>query len=231
MAQLTLTYPNIIQSLDNLKILVFWEILKSKNPKLLDLNYMPDKEYTAEEEEFIVHTWELLYDSYYQVKEDSKSKLVLDKQFNVMMLEFQINQFIHYIKMWEHLDSVKELLELKMYTEYQCLLIRAFNSVDSTLNLNLLDSTETNIKRIERRLFALQAKHKRIADDNKKEIDKQVDNVFSVIVRVARITESKLDAHSMVVTEWLAWEKEAKEVLKANKEASEKNKNRGKRNR
>jgi hypothetical protein len=224
MAQLTLTYPNIIQSLDNLKILVFWEILKSKNPKLLDLNYMPDKEYTAEEEEFIVHTWELLYDSYYQLKQDSKSKFVLDKQFNVMMLEFKISQFRHYMSLWQQLESLKTILDSKTYAEYLNVLIRGFNSVDPTLNLSILDDMNLVVKKIERRLFAMQSKHKRTAEESKKEVEKQVNNVFTVIARVSRITELRLNAHDMVVTEWLAYEQEAKNILKAQKEAQEKKK-------
>lgn len=229
MAQLTLTYPNIIQKLDKLKILVFWEILKTKNPKLLDENYMEDKKYSPEEEAFIVQTWEILYDSYYQLKQDSKSKFVLDKQYNIMLMEFRIGQFVHYINMWQHLESVKHLLETKSYIEYQSILITAFNVIDSTLNIKIMDDTNLTIKKIERRLHAMQAKHKRNNEDNKKDIDKQVKNVFSVIVKVSRITESRLDAQNMVVTEWLAWEKEAQNILKAQREAKEKGKNKRKR--
>lgn len=219
-----LTYPNIVQRLDKLNILVFWEILKTKNPKLLDKDYMDEKTYTVEEEGFIVHTWELLYDSYYQLKQDSKSKFVLDKQFNVMMLEFKISQFRHYMSLWQQLESLKTILDSKTYVEYLNVLIRGFNSVDPTLNLSILDDMNLVVKKIERRLFAIQSKHKRTAEESKKEVVRQVDNVFDVISRVSRITGMQLNAKKMVVMEWLAYEKQAKEMIKAEREAQEKKK-------
>ena len=55
----------LINSLDTLKILRFWQIIKEKNVLLLDLDHKEGKKYTKDQLEEIESTWLKLYDEYF----------------------------------------------------------------------------------------------------------------------------------------------------------------------
>ena len=48
------------KSLDNLKILTFWDIIKTKNLFLLDFDYNDSKEYSKKQSKEMVNTWSTL---------------------------------------------------------------------------------------------------------------------------------------------------------------------------
>lgn len=224
MEQLTPTFPNLIRSLDKLKILLFWEILKTKNPYLLDGDYMPDKQYTEEEASYIVQQWEIMYDSYFQLKNDGKSKVVLDKAYELMLLAHKINQLQKNIDFCGHLKEFQNILPKEDYTDKEQMLIKLFTVIEPTLQVKYLDGMDANIAIVNKRISALQNKYNRTKEQNDKDVEKQVDNVFSVLVRVSQTLNIQLNAEKMMVTEWLEWEKIAKEKLKAQEEARRKKK-------
>lgn len=220
----TPTFPNLIRSLDKLKILLFWEILKTKNPLLLDGDYMPDKQYTEEEQSYIVQQWEIMYDSYFQLKNDGKSKVVLQKSYEVMILSYKIkllNDTLNFLK-WH--TEIRDLLPPERQNEQEQQIYALFKKVEPDLNIRYFEGIQVNTEVVNRRIAALQNKYNRLKQDNEKEVEKQVDNVFSVIAKVSKITQMQLNAQNMVVTEWLAYEQMAKETIKAEEEARRKKK-------
>ena len=56
---------SIHKSLDTLKILTFWDIIKKDNALLLDVEYFEGKKYKKAELNLISSTWALLYDEYF----------------------------------------------------------------------------------------------------------------------------------------------------------------------
>lgn len=224
MVQSTATFPNIVQRLDKLNILLFWEILKTKNPLLLDGDYMPDKVYTEEEEKHIVHVWEIMYDSYFQLKNDSKSKMVLHQAYELMLLSYKIWQLTKTTDLARHLEDLKHLLTNEEYIEKEQQVYSWFKIIEPELNLQYFKGMETNLEIVGKRIQALQNKYNRENKSNEANIEKQVDNVFSVIVKVSQTVGHQLNAEKMMVTEWLAWEKAAKDKIQAQHEASRKKK-------
>lgn len=224
MEQLTPTFPNIVRSLDKLKILLFWEILKTKNPFLLDGDYMPDKKYTEEEESYIVQQWEVLYDNYFQLKNDGKSKVVLQKSYEVMILSYRIKNLNDTVTLLNWHVEIKDLLPPERQIEQEQQIYALFKKLEPDMNIQYFDTPQVNIEIVNKRIAALQNKHNRLKDDNEKKVAEQVDNVFSVIAKVSKITQMQLNAQNMVVTEWLAYEQMARETIKAEEEAKRKKK-------
>ncbi len=223
MEQNTALFPNIVRSLDKLKILVFWEILKTHNPFLLDINHMPDKIYTDEEKNYVIQVWEILWDSYFQLKNDGKSKIALENSYEQMLLAHKINILQKNIDMCKHLKDVKHLLPETDYINHKQMLLSLFVKIEPKVKIKYFDTLEDNINIVNKILAALQNKYNKSKEDNEKEVSKQVDNVYSVIARVSRITNMQLNAQNMMVTEWLAYEQQAKEIVKA-EESRRKNK-------
>lgn len=224
MEQNTPTYPNIVKSLDKLNILVFWQILKESNPLLLDGDYMEHKEYTAEEQDYIVHTWELLYDNYYQLKKDGKSKIVLDKSYNALMLSNTISELYTTLRFIQHLDELKSVIPENTYSELYINMLGTFHKTEPSLSLNYFEPSTYNLPIVQKHLNGLENKYNRLKLETDNEVQEQVDNVFTVIARVSRITQLKLNANDMVVSEWIAYEQQAKAIEKAEAEAAHNNK-------
>lgn len=83
---------NYYKSLDKLKILTFWQIIKDKNILLLDFDYVEDKKYSKEQLKELEDTWLRLYDEYYILLNDSKSKYKMNKTFDELKTRDKINQ-------------------------------------------------------------------------------------------------------------------------------------------
>lgn len=219
MVQSTATYPNITHRLDKLNILVFWEILKSNNPYLLDGDYMEHKEYTEEEEQYIRHTWEIMYDSYFQLKNDGKSKQVLQKSYDLMLMGHKIASLESIHRMLVKLHESMEQLPEDDFARHKQGYLKAILMFEQDVPVQFFESIPYNLKILEKRILALQNKYNRNKLENKKEVEEQVDNVFDVIVKVADRLNMHLDASRLSVAEWIAWEKRAKKKQEAEEAA------------
>lgn len=218
MVQSTATYPNIIRSLDKLNILVFWEILKSKNPYLLEGDYMEDKQYTEEEKQYIYQTWEIMYDSYFQLKKDGKSKLVLQQSYDLMLLAYKINNLEYIARTLQSLEDVKDILPEDDYLNHKQGLLSLIPKHEPDLTPKYFESIADNVELLGKMILALQNKYNRAKKDNDKEVSEQVENVYSVIVKVEKIIDRQITAEATSVMKWLAYEKQANDITKAKEE-------------
>lgn len=224
MEQSTATFPNIIRSLDKLKILQFWGIMKENNPLLLDPDYDEHKEYPEEVRQYIVAAWEVMYDSYYQVKNDSKTKLVLHNNYEQMVLGYKIYQLEQNINMAYHLETFRDILPEDNYTEKEQMIYKWFVTIEPDLPIKYFEGMGVNLDLVKKRIAALQNKYNRNKKDLEKQVEKQVENVYSVIVKVSEILGMQLNAENMMVLEWIRWEKAAIDKQKALDEANRKRK-------
>lgn len=220
MEQSTAIFPNITRSLDKLNILVFWQILKENNPYLLDGDYMPEKDYTEEEKQYVQQAWTIMYDSYFQLKKDGKSKQVLNTATDLMLLMHKINQLGEVSKGLTMLEEHKHILPQTDYLTHQQGYFRSYVNVEETLNINFLEGSLYNMEIANKRITALTNKYNRLKKENNTEVSEQVDNVFSVIAKVAARLKFHLSARDLSVTEWLAYEQEARDQSKAEEELS-----------
>jgi len=176
---------------------------------------MKSKEYTEEEQGYVVQTWEILYDSYFQLKNDGKSKVVLDKNYELLLLAHTIGQLQKNIDFAKYLETFRDILPQDNYIEKEQMLLSLFLTVESDLGILFMEGMSVNIEIVNKRISALQNKYNRNKSEVEIEVEAQVNNVFSVIARVSNIVGTQLNAHNMVVSEWIAYEQMAMEKQKA----------------
>lgn len=201
---------SIFQSLDKLRIILFWEILKEKNPLLLDANYKPENKYTQEEEEFIVNTWERLYDDFFEAKNDAKGRLLLKESESEMKLLFKINLLIdlrnHLLMLFESTDTIP-------VNDYENLKYSAFEiitKVEKKLRFDVFVNVPEALNKLDKALASLQNTHSIKSKRNNQEIDKQIQNVYSVVANVEQVLERSIpNINEISVMHWLAYEKSA----------------------
>lgn len=196
---------NIIDSLDVLKILVFWDILKTGNKMMLDANYEKGKEYAPDQVEYANVIWESLYDDYFAKRKDGKSAIYLRELNSANVLRGKI----------QLLENSRDFLTtLKQNRNY----IKAgdFNK--------LLESQKTSISKLQqgiiipvriedvllflnRLIGSLVTKFKAAVKNVERETNDNVQNVFEVVANVGTGLNLQLNVHDMVVSEWVAYEK------------------------
>ena len=219
MEQSTAIFPNIIQSLDRLKILVFWEILKTKNVYLLDINAEPGKQYSKNEQDYIVETWERLYDDFYQLKNDGKTKIAIMEARNEMVLLHKINTLAKNVEFLGWLLSFSNDITPEQYVLYEARILSLFKSIEPRLRFKPMASVSENISVVDKAIRSLQSLYNRTKKKTEDKIDRQIENVYEVVAKVSYIVNMRLEVKDMVVSEWIAYEKMAIEKQKAEKEA------------
>lgn len=203
---------SIFQSLDKLRIILFWEILKEKNPLLLDADYKPENKYSQEEEEFIVNTWERLYDEFFEAKNDLKGRALLRESESETKLLFKINLLIdirnHLLSLFKSIDS----LELSVFENLKYSAYEIVNKIESKLKFDPFVNIPTALVKLDKALASLQNSYSIKNKRNNQEIDKQIQNVYSVVANVEQILERSIpNINEISVMHWLAYENSAKE--------------------
>jgi len=210
---------NVISDLGKLRIILFWEILKEKNPLLLDADYKPENKYREEEQLFIANTWERLYDDFFTAKNDNKGKSLLKESNDELKLLYKINLLVdirnHLVKLLESIDVIpmKEYEDLKI-TAYQIVY-----KIESKLKLNAFMDIFEGVTLIDKAINSLQNTYTIKNKRNNQEVDKQIDNVYKVVAKVEQILERSIpNINEISVLQWLAYEESAKEKSQSLKE-------------
>jgi len=208
---------NYYKSLDKLKILTFWKIIQDKNILLLDFDYFYGKEYTKEQKEEIEQTWLKLYDEYYILVNDSKSKYNLDKSFEELRLRDKINQVKQNYDFLIVLNDNKLRLKPEDIQKYEQETYRNLVRIDKRIKPLFFKGIEANLKNLDRVLKSLINRYNTDNKNNKKEVEKQIQNVYDVVANAESWLERNLDIDNMVVSRWIAYEKQIKDKQKAQK--------------
>lgn len=206
---------NYYKSLDKLKILTFWQIIKNKNILLLDFDYYDGKKYTKDQQNEIEQTWLRLYDEYYVLLNDSKSKFKMDKTFSELKQRDKINQVKNNYDFLVTLISYRGLLPDKDIDKYEQETYRNLIRIDKRIKPLFFDGLEANIKNLDRVLKSLINKYNIEHKDNVKEVTKEIDNVYEVVASAESWLERNLNINDMVVSHWIAIEKQVKNKQKA----------------
>lgn len=228
MAQNTVIFPNIIQSLDELKILVFWKIIRDNDYLLIDRDHSPQKEYSDTEKEFIPQTWHKLYDDYFAQCNDSRSKRDLRKDAEELTLAWRIESIIKVIELMGWLNNHQSDLPEETYVQMMMDNVALFTETEPSLKpkLNIFASPIENIGIVNKLLTSLQNKYARLVSDKPKRAEKQIDNVYVKVARLGGALGIQLNVNEMTCSEWLGWQDVAYRKQKAEKEANDKRKRR-----
>lgn len=217
-----LTFKNtkpieVYNSLDKLKILVFWDIIKTKNIALLDVNYSESKEYSKKQLEQINTTWSALYDEYYVLKNDSKSKMKMDKSFSELILRDKINQIKNNYDFLISLTGYIRVLSPEEIAEYEQDCYANLIRIDKKLKPQFFKGIHHNIKYLEKILNSLINKYNVEHKKNDKEVTNEIANVYDVVANAESWLDRNLDIDNMVVSRWISYEKQIKDKQKAQK--------------
>lgn len=206
---------HLYTSLDTLKILTFWDILKYKNALLLDFDYYEGKKYSDDQKNEIEQLWSRLYDEYFVLRDSSKTRSQLIKAFDELHLREKITQ----IK-----NNIDFLLELKKFTglmpdedilKYEQEVYNNLKTIDKKIKPKYFEGLDANIINLDKVLKSYinryNLEHKK-RDEN---VAKEIKNVYEVVANAESWLERNLNINDMVVSHWLAIENQIEEKRKA----------------
>lgn len=213
----------LFSSLDKLRIILFWEILKEKNPFLLDADFKPENKYSEEEQTYIVNTWERLYDDYFTARDDNKGRQMIRDNEDELKLLYKINLLgdirSHLVNL--HNNSIK--LTDDNFNELKYSAFAIVTKIENKLKFQAFTAIEDAVKLIERALNSLNNTYNIKKKRNEQEIDKQIENVYNVVASVESVLERAIpNINEISVLHWLAYEKSANEKIKAIKDRNKK---------
>ena len=143
------------KSLDKLKILKFWDIVKDNDFRLLDFDYYEGKKYKRQQLHDLEKTWLRLYDEYYVLTEDRFVINHLEKQMEIATIEKDKSFLKRYYEVLILLKNVavraiesEQLVYKQLKEAFPMLDIHYFESIDYNINvvirtINALTETPT----------------------------------------------------------------------------------------
>lgn len=207
---------HLYKSLDTLKILRFWDILKHKNALLLDFDYYEGKKYSNEQKNEIEQLWQRLYDEYFVLRDSSKTRSQLIKAFDELHLREKITQIKNNI---EALISIKELIqeipnegdfkeEIGVLLKYEQEVYNNVKIIDKKIKPKYFDGLEANIINLDRVLKSYinryNIEHKK-RDEN---VEKEIKNVYDVVANAESWLDRHIPIEEITVSRWLSYEKQ-----------------------
>lgn len=210
----------IFQSLDKLRIILFWEILKEKNPFLLDANFKPENNYTDEEQEFVVNTWERLYDEFFEARNDSKGRGLLKESDDEMNLLYKIKILFETRNLLASMYDYVEEMDVEIYETLKIKSFEVIKITESKLKLDPFMSIPNAVKLIDRALASLQNTYTIKSKRNNQEVDKQIKSCYAMVASLENVLErSIVNINEMVASHWIELEKIGIEKIKSQKDS------------
>jgi len=203
--------------LDKLKILTYWQIIKDKNILLLDFDYYDGKKYTKDQLHELEQTWLRLYDEYYVLTDDSEARFKMNKTFDELKLRDKINQIKYNYDFLVSLIQYRGQIPDKDISQYEQQTYERLKNIEPKIKPLYFDGIEANLKNLERVINALINRYNQQHKDNTKEVQKEIDNVYEVVASAESWLERNLNINDMVVSHWIAIEKQVKDKQKAAK--------------
>jgi hypothetical protein len=209
-----LIYRNIklINSLDNLKILTFWKILKDKNVLLLDAEYKEGKKYSKSQLNEMQNTWLKLYDEYYVLLDDSKSRSNMSKTFNELQLRDKINQIKYNYDFLVNLLKCENDINVSKYEQETYARLKL---IDKRIKPKYFEGIQANLDNLNRVIKSLVNKYNIEHKENQNNVQKEIDNVYDVVASAESWLERTLPIDDIVVTRWISYQKQIKDKQKA----------------
>lgn len=202
-------------SIDDLKIVVFWRILETKNIFLLDPDHKPDKKYSPGQSLFIDAVWSALYDEFFLMRDDAKSRALLVEINEEIALLQKINLLIESRNHLEKLYGVIDILPVITYEELKFSSYKTINLTEKKLNFTPFDTVPQALEKIDRAVNSLNNTYNIKNKRNGQGVKKEKENVYKIVADVENVLERQLsNINEMTCTQWLAYEAQAKEKAK-----------------
>lgn len=206
---------HLYKSLDTLKILTFWEILKTKNAFLLDFDYKEGKKYSDSEKYDIEQTWLRLYDEFFVLRDSSKSRMQLIKAFDELNLLGRINAIKDNIQCLEALKNYVGLLPDKQIFEYEQQIYKVVTKIDKKIKPKHFDGIDANITNLDKVLKSYINRYNQQFKNRNEAVKDEIKNVYDIVANAESWLERNININDMVVSHWLAIEKQIEQKRKA----------------
>lgn len=212
----------LYKSLDKLLILTFWEIIKSKNYTLLDIDYTEDKIYSESQLKEVKLLWDKLEDDYYLLNNNNfdtikKSNDAFNLLKKIELLEVNLKCLT---QLYDNIIAIPEdgflRIEQKIYNN--------FTLIHKRIVPKYFDGLEVNYELIKKFINALQSDYEINYKIVSKEVEKEITNIYTIVASVSLILGYQINVKEVCVMEWKAYEETAKEKINAQKEANNGNK-------
>lgn len=210
----------LTNSLRELNIITFFDILLEGNTKLLDVDYSTNKEYTEPQLKEIDNTWLSLYDRYFELKNDIQAKSYLQNQSRLLELNVKIKslQVIH-DKLAEinniYVNDTLQAVNFEIVAETKQNAFQQINLIDDRIKIKPLDSIHEICTKLQSVLKAFSNELNTISTNQEKRAEKVKNNVFDIIVSVEVGLEMKLgNPKEISVEQFIAYENKLKEKIK-----------------
>jgi hypothetical protein len=205
----------LFDSLDNLKILTFWEITREKNAMLLDKNYSKTKKYTKNEVKICEDLWLKLFDDYYKLRDNNDSKSNLIKSFDELKLREKINQINNTIDFLETLKKQIGFISNEDVIKYEQECYAMLKKIDNRIKPLFFEGIDANIVNLGKVLKSFINKYNIAFKEKEKVVKKEVKNVYDIVANAESWLERNLDVENMTVSRWIAYEKQILQKQKA----------------
>lgn len=214
---------NIIRTLDDLKILLFWKIIRDGNIMLLDVNHT-DREYTETERSEVQEVWYALYDEYYRQTNDSRSKHELKKSADELVLSYRIMTLHKFIELVGFLHNHRIDLPQEQWDKMYIDLVQSVKEKEPRIKTNIFDEPITTVEKINRYMASLNNQLKKLTTGKQANADSAVSNIYTKVASVGIELGLQLDVREMSCNEWLAYQS----MYNQKRQAQEKQNRRGK---
>lgn len=221
--QNTLTFQSlkVYDSLEVLKILTFWKINQTGNVFLLDKDFFEGKLYTEKESLHIQETWLRLQDEYYKIQNDPKQRAKIRVSKERMLLQFKVQTLISHLEFYERFFKYADLLDTKSYVEQENKLFELFKELGLNKKVSPFASPEEKLNLVSRYVSSVFGKLKRLNKEVEKESGEQIDNMYIQVVSIEKVIERPIpNIEDITVMQWIAYEQQANEIIKAHKKVN-----------
>lgn len=199
----------LFKSLDTLKILTFWKILQTDNILLLDSGYFEGKRYNKREQNDIKEVWERLYDEYYLLRNDGKSKRELEKAFESNEVKWKLKCLDTSIRSFMILKSVENTINVDKLYQMRKEMYDTLKLINKRIKFNHFSSIQEDIDYVKKFYVSMQNTYNLNYKPKDKVYKSQIDNVYKVVANVESWLDGKtLDIDNIVVSHWLAYEEQ-----------------------
>lgn len=214
---------HLYQSLDKLKILTFWQIIKDKNILLLDFDYFDGKKYNEAQKNEIEQLWFRLYDEYFLLINDSKSRFELSKSFDELKIRDKITQIKNNYDTLVRLKSFASVLPKEDVLKYEQEIYSILKKIDVKIKPLYFDGIDANLVNLDKVIKALINQYNINHKQNSDKINKEISNVYEIVANAESWLDRNININDMVVSHWIAIRNQVLQRQKAQQKKNSKN--------
>lgn len=185
---------------------------------LLDIDYKEKKKYSKKQQELLNDTWLELYDEYFVLTDDAKSKNKMDETYNELSLRSKINQIKDNYDFLISLRQQIGLLPNEYINDYEQKTYNRLKLIDKRIKPLYFDGIDVNLKNLDKVLKSLINRYNIEHKQNNQEIQKEIQNVYDVVANAESWLDGRfLPIDQIVVTRWVSYQKQIRQKQKAQK--------------